>query len=496
MLLIKNGTIIEGTNKPAYRADILISGDKISAIGTFPKKQGVETIDALGAYVTPGFIDINSDSDHQLTLFTNPSQNGLLLQGITTIIGGHCGASLAPLLYGSLESIRKWSDVSQVNVNWHTTAEFFNTLQLYRLGVNFGTLMGHATIRRALIGEDLRDLTDKELIIFESIIDSGMREGALGLSTGLGYAHSSQAPHKELARLTKVIARYGGIYSTHLRSEESGLETAIQETIKIATENKLSTLISHLRPLIGFEKYAAVGRQMLRNLPADIDLHYDTYPFAESIVPLYTFLPHWAKRGNLEGMLEHIETPFMRDQIKSGLSELRADDLTIADAPYDKYLIGKTLADFAKDKSLAANEALLRLMAITRMRALILYKNINLKVAEEMIFDNRALIATNSTSFKDLNKAILPPRASKTFTRYLELAFAKQDLTPEKIFQKITALPAKKLRLGDRGVLRQGKAADLCILQKNIVRDVIINGVLAVKDGVVTGVSAGHVLKR
>lgn len=496
MLLIKNGTIIDGTDKPSYRADILISGDKISAIGTFPKKQGVETIDALGLYVTPGFIDIDSDSDHQLTLFTNPGQKGLLLQGITTIIGGHCGASLAPLLYGSLESIRKWVDISQINVNWHTVGEFLSTLQHSKLGVNFGTLIGHATIRRALIGEDLRDLTDKEMAIFESIVDQSMREGAFGISTGLGYAHSSQVPYREIACMTKIVARYGGMYSTHLRSETSDLEEAVKETISIATENKISALISHLRPLIGFEKFVAIGRQILRNLPDSVNLHYDTYPFAESVVPIYTFLPAWAKRGNLETMLEHLETPFMRDQIKSGLKEIRAEDITIADAPYDKYLIGKTLADFAKDKELDTSEALLRLMATTHMRALIIYKNINLKVAEEMIFEDRALIATNSTSTKESDKAILPPRAAKTFTKYLELAFAKQNVAPEKIIRKITALPAQKLKISDRGVIRQGKSADLCILQKDVIRGVIVNGVQSVKDGAITGAYAGHVLRK
>ena len=169
MLLIKNGTIVDGSGKPPYKADVLVVGDKISAIGNFSYKKAEVVIDALGLYVAPGFIDVNTDSDHHLSLFTNPPQEDFLLQGITTIVGGQCGASLAPLLYGSLESIRKWADPNLVNVNWHTVSEFFEVLSGKKIGVNFATLAGHGTMRRAIVGEDLRDLTDRELKLLLSV---------------------------------------------------------------------------------------------------------------------------------------------------------------------------------------------------------------------------------------------------------------------------------------------------------------------------------------
>src|SRR3989344_6384242 len=185
MILIKSAQIIDGAGKPPYKADVLIKDDKISAIGNYATKKAEIIIDGLGYYLTPGFIDVNTDADHYLALFTNPSQSDFIKQGVTTTIGGQCGSSLAPLLYGSLESIQKWTDIRQINVNWHTMQEFLKILGKIKIGVNFGTLIGHSTIRRAIIGEELRDLTDPELKVFEHIIERAMEEGALGFSTGL-----------------------------------------------------------------------------------------------------------------------------------------------------------------------------------------------------------------------------------------------------------------------------------------------------------------------
>src|SRR3989338_776433 len=175
-LLIKNVQPIGAGNKLPERTDIFISGDKISAFGNFSSKGADETIDGQGAYVSPGFIDVNTDSDHYLTLFDDPAQEDFLKQGVTTIIGGQCGSSLAPLIYGSLESIRKWTDIGKMNVNWNSAKEYLNELERRRLGVNFGTLIGHSTIRRALVGESQRTLTKNELKVFNETLKRTMGE--------------------------------------------------------------------------------------------------------------------------------------------------------------------------------------------------------------------------------------------------------------------------------------------------------------------------------
>ncbi len=501
MLLIRNANIIDGTGKPSYKGDIFVAGDKISAIGAFPNKKADTVIDALGLTVTPGFIDVNNDSDHHLALLTHPSQDDFLKQGITTIIGGHCGASLAPLLYGSLESIRKWANPDLINVNWHWVSEFFRVMEKRKIGVNFGTLVGHSTIRRAIIGEDQRDLTDKELNVFERIVERSLKEGALGISSGLGYAHAHLTPYAEIRALVKIVARYNGVYSTHLRDEQSGVEAAVTETTRLAEETGVRTLISHLRPLIGYESQIARAVKHLRELPDTVDLHFDLYPFGTSYLPIYTLLPEWAKRGNLEAMLSLVNSPMHRGKLREGLAPSAGfvpetlKSIVIAKSPGSDYLVGKTLGTFAASRELDVRDAMLELMTMTRMRAVLLINNINKSIAERMVFEPRALIATNSASLPH-GADLEPERAIKTFTRFLELARVMPPSLFEQAVGKITAIPAKKFRLLGRGMIKQGCYADLVCLDGTNVVHTILNGQVAVTNGVVTPALAGRVLRR
>ncbi len=488
MLLIKGGNIIDGTGKSAYRADILVSQDKISAIGIFPKKEGVEVIDALGLNVCPGFIDVNTDSDHELTLFSNPSQVSFLLQGVTTIIGGHCGSSLAPLLYGSLESIRKWVDPNQINVNWHSVKDFLTTLSLRKLGINFGTLVGHSTIRRALIGEDMRDLTDNELSVFKNILTLSLEEGALGLSTGLGYAHSNLVPYSEIAVLTKIVSKFGAIYSTHLRNEEKDLEKSIQETISITQENNLNTLISHLRPIKGYEKNIDCARRMFDMLDKSTHLNFDVFPFEESVVPIYTLLPDWMRRGSLEYMLSKVG--------KVELPDFDLENMTIARAPFNQYLVGKKLSDYAIEKQLNSKEAMRHLMSATSLRAKIAIKNINLNFAEDMVFEARAMLASNSASRNNNLGSFVEDRSTKTFTRYFELAEKRPELTLENTVKKITSIPAKKIGIKNRGLLREGFFADIVLMRGSKIHHVLVNGTIAVQDSFLKNTFSGRIIKK
>lgn len=496
MLLIRNANIIDGTGKPAYKGDIFVAGDKVSAIGAFPNKRADIIIDALGLTVMPGFIDVNNDSDHHLALFTNPAQDDFLKQGITTVIGGHCGASLTPLLYGSLESIRKWANPNLINVNWHWVSEFFSVLEKRKLGVNFGTLVGHSTIRRALIGEDRRDLTDSELRVFASIVERSMKEGALGLSTGLGYAHAHMTPFPEIRELVKVVARYNGVYSTHLRDERAKVEDAVAETIKLAEETKAKTLISHLRPLKGYEPNVARAVKRLHDLPESVDINFDLYPFETSYVPIYTLLPEWARRGNLESMLRLITSSAHADAVREAIDAVAIRDARVAESSEAPYLAGKTFSEFARANGLELRAAALRVMELSRMKALVLIKNINLSVAERMVFEPRAFVATNSADLPRTPSVLQPERVTKTFTRFFELARALPPALFELAVQKITSLPAKKFGLAGRGIIKQGAYADLACLDGVNVVHTIVNGALAVRSGAATSALAGRMLRR
>jgi len=495
MILIRGAQIVDGSGRAPFRADVLIQGDKISAIGNFPQKAAETVVDGLGFYLTPGFIDVNSDSDHHLAIFTNPSQKDFLLQGVTTLIGGHCGASLAPLLYGTLESVRKWTDVNQINVDWHTMAEFFKTLGRLKLGVNFGTLVGHSTIRRALVGEELRELTERELIVFKKILSQALAEGALGLSTGLGYVHARQTPYSEIKELLKTVREFGGIYTTHLRNEREGLLGAINETINIAKETGVKTIISHFRPMKDYEKDFLDGMRLVEKSNFK-DIYFDMYPFDVSVAPIYTLLPLWAQTGGLEVMLANIKTPDLRKKILNELPKIESSDVIVAVAQGADYLVGKSVGQIAENRNLSLNEALLELMEITNMRALVLYKNINEEVLFRALASERALIGSNAASLPETRQVIKHGRFYNTFPKFLNVIAQTKDISFEEAIKKLTSVPARIFNLKNRGLIKEGYVADLVLLKNNKANSVWVNGQLAVKDGNYQGVMAGKILTR
>ncbi len=505
MVLIKSAKIVDGSGiREPFAADVLLKDNKIAAIGKFPQKKADSVIDGLGLYLTPGFIDVNTDSDHHLSLFTNPAQQDFLTQGVTTIFGGLCGSSLAPLIYGTLDSIRKWTDISQVNINWHSMGEFFKVLSRLNLGVNFGTLVGHSTVRRALIGEDFRDLTVPELINFKKLIRDSMDEGAFGLSTGLGYAHAKRVPYSEIKELVSVVAENNGVYATHLRDDKEGLLASVAETVKIAMETGVKTIISHFKPIIGFEHDYRKAVEYIHNVASTVDIHFDSYPFDESVIPIYTLLPAWAQIGNLEIMQSYINNPDTRERIAQELSRLNGDDIRIAQATNREYLLGKTLTEFAANQELSVPEALLKLMDLTSLRATIFYRNINLDFLMRNLERDQSLIASNGASLPDSanwrTKIIKHERFYNTFPKFLETVLRGKMLSLPQAIGKITSVPAKKFGLKNRGLIAEDNIADLNLIsvQSGAVKieHVFVNGKLSVKDRRTTGNYAGGILKK
>ena len=457
-LLIKEVQVVDGTGRPPYKADVLIQKNIISAIGSLKRRPAQKEIDGLGNYLTPGFIDVNTGSDHYLTLITRPSQNGFTDQGVTTIIGGHCGASLAPLLYGTLESIRKWADPADINVNWHSTAEFLRTLDGMPLGVNFGTLVGHSTIRRALVGEDDRRLTNKELVIFERILKQALEEGAFGFSTGLGYIHGRSASAREIKSLVKIVAGEGGVYTTHLRSETEELLDSAKETIKVAKDTGAKTIISHLRPIKGHEAQFVEALQFLEKSAAEASVYFDTYPGTASIQAIYTLLPLEVQKGSLETMLEQVRDKKIAGRIKKEWQKLNIRDMKMASAPHHPYLIGRIIED-ADD--------LINLMIVTGLRATVFNPNINEDLLSNALAMSQSFVASSDSS---------PP--SNIFPKYLEMTVKDGETPIEQAIKKITSDASSYFGVKHRGVVKEKNIADLVIIGKSDykVRSTILGG--------------------
>lgn len=501
MILVKSAKIVDGGGKKApYQADVLISGDKISAVGKFPNKKADVVIDGLGLYLTPGFIDVNTDSDHYLSLFTNPQQQDFIQQGATTTFGGMCGSSLAPLLAGSLKSIRKWTDINQINVNWRTLAEFLKILERNKLGVNFGTLVGHSTVRRGLIGEEMRDLTEGELNTFKKLLDEAMADGAFGLSTGLNYAHSRNVPYGEIKILAGTVAKRGGVYATHLRSEREGLLAAVEETIQLVEETGVSAVISHFKPLVGFESDYRKAIELIHRAGAELNINFDNYPFSESVVPIYTLLPDWVKIGNLETMLSYINSPGVRERLLGDLSQIDGNAVRISQAPDNDFLVGKTVHQFADSHELNIAEAFLKVMQLTGLRATVFYRNINLDLITQNLERDKALIASNGASLPPSSKALKHERFYNTFPRFIEIVTRRRMLSLPEAIRKITAVPAEKYGLKNRGRISEGWFADFNLIsyQPGSVKAkyVFVNGQPAMQDGKLFGTLAGKILRR
>ncbi len=498
-LLIKNVQIIGSDQKLPDSLDVFVSGEKIAAIGLFPGKKADTIIDGRGCYLAPGFIDVDTESDHYLSILNNPGQDDFLKQGVTSIIGGLCGASLAPLLYGSLESIEEWVDVRSVNVDWHTMGEFLNLISQKKLGVNFGTLVGHTTLRQAIIGKTPRNLTKNELTVLGEVLKRAVSEGGLGLSTGLGYVQSRETPYSELKFLVKIVQDLGGVYATHLRDDAEGLTESLAETIKITEETGSKTLISHFVPVKGYEsKYEQALRQ-LEGLPNKLDLNFSIYPSDSRILKLYTFLPPWAQKDDLKVMALGLKDEWLSKKIIQDLPKIDPKKFVVAQAPDNEFVVGYSLEELRKIYSFKTyEEALIKLMLTTNLKATIFYKNIDYDLIKKAIQNSKSLIASNAASFKDdlWHKALKPERAVSTFTNFLALIFKDKIMSIEDGIKKITYEPARKFGMRERGVIRSGYFADLVGFREDKIEFVVVNGRIAVLNGERIDNSAGKVLKH
>lgn len=505
-VLIRNVKIISGAGLPEEERDVFVSGDRISAVGRFPTKRAGEIIDGQGAYLSPGFIDVNTDSDHYASIFDNPAQGDFLRQGVTTIVGGMCGSSLAPLFYGGLESVRKWKDVGDINVGWHGVREFLDAVDRRRIGVNFLTLAGHSTIRRDIAGDALRDLTKNELGVFAETLRRALREGAFGLSTGLEYVHARGAPQSELKALVGLLAQSGGLYATHLRDMRQGLAASVEETTKLLRSARVPALISHFVPFAGFEAEYEKALGAISGWQGEAPLFFDLYPYNESIRPLYAFLPIWAQNGPIEAMAESVADEWRSKKILREMPAVPPEQVVVSRAAKNGVFVGRNLKEVGGMFGVSdPKEALLRLMRATRLNATMLYRNINEELSRRAMAHPRALIASNSASMAPLarEKMLVPKRAVSTFTKFLE--YAAGGLMPlGQAVAKITSTPAKLFGLKGRGAVQEGAYADLAVFSVKTsagapavsVHTVLVNGSVAMKDGVLRSALAGRTIRH
>lgn len=488
-LLIKNVRVLGSSKHVPERADVFVSGEVVSAIGNFPKKSADKVIDGQGSFLSPGFIDIDSSSDHYLTLFEDPGQEEFLLEGVTTTIGGHCGASLAPLLYGTLESIKKWANIRATNVGWRTIGELLNVLKKKRLGVNFGTFAGHSTIRRSITGDVIRDLTGNEMKVFEGVLEKALAEGAFGLSLGLEYIHTRSTPYSELKEFSEKLAAKKKILSVHLRHSGSGIKSAVEEVLKLNRETGVAVLITHFLPQRGSEKEFSEALELLDKLPGDTPVHFSLSPFPWRTLPLYRILPDWAQNGDFTLMVKSVEDAWLSKRVMKDFGEISPEGLVVEEAPYNPAFQGRTLGQIMDITGKSDfRESLMELMRATRLQAVVSVEDISLPVLKQALAHRKALIGSHLPSFSSGTFHF-----RRAFTEFLKMA-GENPYAAEEAVRRLSATPAKFLNLPHRGELTEGSVADLVVFKEGNIQNVVVAGSVAVENGEPVKVSAGKIM--
>lgn len=516
-ILIKNGTIIDGTGKAGFVADLAISQGVIKEIGKdISEKRADYVINAKDKFVTPGFIDIQNHSDSYWTLFDQPEQRSLLAQGITTAVMGNCGSSLAPLSNPeSLKTIQKWHNLTGINVNWSTFAELLQALSVNKMGVNVASLVGHATLRRSLLNDQPRQATTDEIKVMEKMLQQALTEGGMGMSMGLVYSHEVDSSIEELMKLTQHLKKDNKYLSVHLRSESGGILDAIDEVIDLGTRTQVPVKISHLK-VRGKKNWHLFDRVMSKLENAyhqGVNISFDVYPYSSSWSVLYTYLPRWAYEGGRAEIMRRLDSQMDRRKILDYLRDQQYDynGMIVASAEANSSFIGKSLMEIAHNQNTSNEEALINAILATRAQVIIFDHNLSDEHVELLCGSALSMIATDGAGYNAEPAQLVHPRCFGAMPAFLSMVREKKLMKWELAIQKLTSEPAKLLGLTDRGTLVQDAAADVVVFDPRTIQDkatyqfpfrfptgmtaVIVNGNQAMNENNVIGMH-GQVLKR
>ncbi len=532
-IVITGGHILDGTGSPWYASDIGIRSGHIAAIGKLDSQPRRQTIDAHGQIVAPGFIDMLGQSE--LNLLVDPRVPSKIFQGITTEITGE-GDSVAPLNAALIADNQSDYQHLGITPDWTTLAQYFARLERQGIGINFATYVGETGIRRIVLGEGDVQPTPAQLDQMRALVRQAMLDGAMGLSTSLQYAPAPYAKTAEIAALATVAAQYGGIYATHVRSEGDGILPSLDEAAAIGRQAHTSVEIWHLKAA-GHANWGRMPQIVARidQLRAEgLDIAADTYAYTAWGNPLSAFIPPWAHSGGTDAMLARLKDPATRARIRADMLQTHSDqthsnwdnewqeisgpqDILITDVgnPTLRPLLGQRIAQIAaawhEDPIDALCDLLIRDHADTEAAVFAMSEpDVELALRQPWVsIDNDA---GGVSPDGILGQQHTHPRAYGTFPRILRKYVRQQHLlTLPDAIRKFSALPAERLRLSDRGVLKLGLAADIVIFDPATIQDhatyenpnqlstgmdfVLVNGVPVIANGKMTGALPGHVLR-
>lgn len=505
-LVIQGCRIIDGSSTPSFRADLGIRDGVIVFIGSLPEPEAVRRVNGHNLIASPGFIDIHTHTD--FTILINPRAESKVRQGVTTEVIGNCGTSAAPLYGEKLARARELN--KDLLIDWNTLNEYRERIKRQGSAVNLVSLTGQGNIRASVMGYADRkpDRTEKKRMI--ELLCQALEEGSRGLSSGLVYPPGVFSGFDELAELLSAVGRFGGIYATHMRNESDRVEEAVEEAIKLAEKSGVSLQISHLK---------AQGR---RNWPRleecfnkieaartrGMDIHCDRYPYIASSTELDILLPSWTWEGGSEEELRRLSDPAKRRRIRE---EIDKDDwetviVSRVGTEGNRALEGKNLVEIAAARNVDPVDCLFAVLSEEKLNVEALFFGMSRDNLEKILKKPYCMIGSDAAARSDygsLSRGKPHPRAFGTFPLVLGELVRLGVLRLEEAVYKMTGLPAAKLGLEDRGIIRLGAAADLVIFNPSKIRAratyrnpqlypegieyVIVNGQIVVERGEHTG---------
>ena len=521
-LIIKNGTVIDGTGASGRKADIGIKGDTIAVIDSLIDDSTPPCLDAGGMVVAPGFVDIHSHSD--FLWLARPKSDSKVLDGVTTEICGNCGMSAFPLRGKALERRAQGLTKYGIDITWQTAADFFDMAGKASSSINRAFLVGHGNIRACTVEYENRIPTPQELLRMKQDLEEAMIAGAFGMSSGLIYPPGCYAQRDELIEMCKVVADYDGFYSTHIRNEGDTLEEALSEAIDVAGQSGVRLQVSHLKTSgnRNWGKVHAVKGLIERAIDNKVKITCDRYPYTAAATDLDSILPHWVYEGGIEQQILRLKDTTLRKRIADELAQKEDDSLwkevMISSVRYEKnrWTVGKTVSEIARELRKSPIETVFDLLIDEETRVDIFLFSMCEENLERILGWNFVFVGSDSSMRSVegvLSEGKPHPRSYGTFSRVLgRFCRDKQRLSLENAIQKMTGLPAQKVGLKKRGLLKEDYFADITIFDPRKVTDrstfiaphqyssgveyVVVNGQITVNNGKHTGITGGRVLRK
>lgn len=527
--IIRGSLVYDGSGAPAKQADVIVADGKILAVGENLPTTGRRVIEAKGLSLAPGFIDCHTHSDY--SILVDPAAEHVMKQGVTTQIGGQCGYSRSPVLPEISQETKDYfddtmmPDVGVKTPSFATYSEQVAYLRQLPLGVNQTYFTGHRVLRGSVMGLDARHATDAEIKQMELLLAETLENGAQGLSSGMSYGSANRCSPEELVRLGRVVSRYGGMYTSHIRSEAAGLMDAIEEAVRVGREAGISVNISHMK-VVGSQYWSLCSDALAlidRASKEGVSIYFDAYPYTASCCTTMAGIPSTYTNEGAQVLADKLYDPTFvqrlyddifvhpEDGWDNPVKNLGLDKFFVTDASATPDAEGKTIVETAELWKVSPFEAFIRIIRDNRCQV----TDCRFSMCEENLEEilRHPLCGVCSDAIYLPGCRYVHPRAMAAFPRFLGRYVRDRALmSREEGIYRITGLPAKRYKLHGKGLIRAGMDADLVLFDYDTILDyadysnpfrpnhgismVMIGGQVVVENGACTGVRNGKIISR